>query len=254
MGSGQLAEAYADPDLAAFELRFLEDAAQVRRSLGACWDVRFEYAEPVRPFRWPKGGESFAGWYFCATTGGHIGYESWLERDRLILLDADPQVRGIASQPFWLHWYDGTRRRRHAPDYFVRLANGRGKVVDVRAADRVDDAATEAFAATERACRAVDWEFERAGIPDPVLANMRWLSRYRRPRCLHRQVAAALLEVFAEPGPLRSGAGRVGDPLMVLPVLFHLLWSGALVTDVTGRLLDSDAVVHTAERGPRWVV
>jgi hypothetical protein len=41
---------------------------------------------------------------------------------------------------------------------------------------------------------------------------------------------------------------------MVLPVLFHLLWSGALVTDVTGRLLDSDAVVHTAERGPRWVV
>jgi hypothetical protein len=136
----------------------------------------------------------------------------------------------------------------------VRLANGRGKVVDVRAADRVDDAATEAFAATERACRAVDWEFERAGIPDPVLANMRWLSRYRRPRCLHRQVAAALLEVFAEPGPLRSGAGRVGDPLMVLPVLFHLLWSGALVTDVTGRLLDSDAVVHTAERGPRWVV
>jgi hypothetical protein len=51
VGSGQLAEAYADPDLAAFELRFLEDAAQVRRSLGACWDVRFEYAEPVRPFR-----------------------------------------------------------------------------------------------------------------------------------------------------------------------------------------------------------
>ncbi|MFF3755392.1 hypothetical protein ACFYYH_33950 [Streptomyces sp. NPDC002018] len=41
-----------------------------------------------------KGGESFAGWYFCATTGGHIGYESWPERDRLILLDADPQVRG----------------------------------------------------------------------------------------------------------------------------------------------------------------
>ncbi|MEZ7005465.1 hypothetical protein [Streptomyces sp. AD55] len=76
--------------------------------------MRFEYAEPVRPFRWPKGGESFAGWYFCATTGGHIGYESWLERDRLILLDADPQVRGISSQPFWLHWHDGARRRRPA--------------------------------------------------------------------------------------------------------------------------------------------
>ncbi|MGW3240457.1 TnsA-like heteromeric transposase endonuclease subunit [Streptomyces olivaceus] len=164
----RLSEAYADPDLTGFELGFLEEAVRVRRSLGACWDVRFEYAEPVRPFHWPKGGKRFAGWYFCATTGGHIGYESWLERDRLILLDADPQVRGIASQPFWLHWHDGSRRRRHAPDYFVRLADGRGKVVDVRAADRVDDAAAEAFAATARACRAVDWEFERAGVPGAV--------------------------------------------------------------------------------------
>ncbi|WP_242586776.1 TnsA-like heteromeric transposase endonuclease subunit [Streptomyces sp. MST-110588] len=91
-----------------------------------CWDVRFAYAEPVRPFRWPKGGESFAGWYLCATTGGHIGYESCPEPDRLILLDADPPVRDIASQPFRLHWHDGTRRRRHAPAYFVRMADGRG--------------------------------------------------------------------------------------------------------------------------------
>jgi hypothetical protein len=121
--------------------------------------------EPVPPFRWPKGGESFAGWYFCATTGEHIGYESWLERDRLILLDSDPQV-------------------------------------------------------TERACRAVGWKFMRAGVPDPLLmANMRWLSRYRRRRCLRRDVAYRLLEVFRKPGPLRAGVVEVGDPLMVLPVL-----------------------------------
>ncbi|WP_406500203.1 hypothetical protein OG936_37620 [Streptomyces sp. NBC_00846] len=44
----------------------------------------------------------------------------------------------------------------------------------------------------------------------------------------------------------------MSDPLMVLPVLFHLLWSGALVTDVTARLLGSDSVVHAAARGPRW--
>lgn len=143
MAVGELADAYADPDLGAFDLGFLEDGVQVRRSLAACWGVRFERVAPVRPFRWPKGGESFAGWYFCTTTDEHIGYESWLERDRLILLDADPQVTGVASQPFWLHWHDGQRRRRHAPDYFVRLADGRGRVIDVRAADRVDDAASE---------------------------------------------------------------------------------------------------------------
>lgn len=211
--------------------------------------MRFEQAEAVRPFQWAKGGESFAGWYFAATTGGHVGYESWLERDRLILLDADPEVVGIASQPFWLHWHDGRRKRRHAPDYFVRLADGCGRVVDVRAGDRVDEVAAEAFAATGLACRAVGWEFVRAGVPDPVLmANMRWLSRYRRRRCLRRDVADRLVEVFSEPGPLRAGAVRVGDPIAALPVLFHLLWSGVLVTDVTSRLLGSDSVVHVEGR------
>ncbi|MFE5588166.1 TnsA-like heteromeric transposase endonuclease subunit [Kitasatospora sp. NPDC056531] len=253
MAVGRVAGAYADPDLDAFDLGFLEDGVQVRRSLAACWGVRFEQVAPVRPFRWPKGGKSFAGWYFCATTGEHIGYESWLERDRLILLDADPQVTGIASQPFWLHWHDGQRRRRHAPDYFVRLADGRGRVVDVRAADRLDEAAAQAFAATERACGAVGWEFVQAGVVDPVLmANMRWLSRYRRRRCLRPDVADRLLEVFREPRPLRPGAMEAGDPLLVLPVLFHLLWSGVLATDTDGRLLGSDSVVSLV-KGQGWV-
>ncbi|MFJ8076763.1 TnsA-like heteromeric transposase endonuclease subunit [Streptomyces sp. NPDC096176] len=89
------------------------------------------------------------------TTGGHVGHESWLERDRLILLDSAPDVVGIASQPFWLNWREGEVRRRHAPDYFIRLADGRARVVGVRAEDQVDERTAEAFAATERACSAV---------------------------------------------------------------------------------------------------
>ncbi|WP_327328653.1 hypothetical protein OG735_32230 [Streptomyces sp. NBC_01210] len=30
----------------------------------------------------------------------HVGFESWLERDRLLFMDFDPKVAGIASQPF----------------------------------------------------------------------------------------------------------------------------------------------------------
>ncbi|MGW0558025.1 hypothetical protein ACWDZ6_28250 [Streptomyces sp. NPDC002926] len=76
-------------------------------------------------------------------------------------------------------------------------------MVDVRAADRVDEAA-EAFAATELACRAVDWEFVPGRVPDAVLmANLRWLSRYRRRRYLRQEVADRLVEVFSEPRPLR---------------------------------------------------
>jgi hypothetical protein len=58
------------------------------------------------------------------------------KRDRLVLLDFDPDVVGIASQPFWLFWttVDG-EPRSHAPDYFARLADGSSLVLDVRAAD-----------------------------------------------------------------------------------------------------------------------
>ena len=48
------------------------------------------------------------------------GYNSWLERDRLVLLDFDPDVIGIASQPFWLFWTTAEgKARSHAPDYFA---------------------------------------------------------------------------------------------------------------------------------------
>jgi len=36
-------------------------------------------------------------------------------------------------------------------------------------------------------------------------------------------VAAALRAAFAEPAPLMAGAEAAGDPIAVLPVLFHLM-------------------------------
>ncbi|MFH8617273.1 TnsA-like heteromeric transposase endonuclease subunit [Streptomyces sp. NPDC017979] len=95
-----------------------------RRPLLDCVTARFEDAAPVRPFRWSRGERHFAGWYWAATTGQHVGFEPWLERDRLLLIDFDSEALGIAWQHFWLHWHDGERERRHAPDYFVRRTDG----------------------------------------------------------------------------------------------------------------------------------
>ncbi len=242
---GLPAHALEQDELTGFELDFSVGGVRKRQSLRTGWDVCFEAVEPVREFTWHKYGRGFAGWYYSATARDHVGYESWLERDRLILLDRDPQVAAISSQPFWLHWHDGVRARRHAPDYFVRLADGRARVVDVRAEDDMDEETREHFAATEGACRAVGWEFAWLARPDPVfMANVRWLSRYRRSRCGRpTEVAEGLLEVFREPKGLWAGAGMVGDRLRVLPVLFHLLWSGALGTDLEGGLMATDSMV-----------
>jgi hypothetical protein len=80
---------------------------------------------PVRGFRWNKGDRSFPGWYYAVTTGGHVDYESWLERDRLILLDVAPG-RGADRPPAVpAALARGDELRRHAPDHFVPVADGR---------------------------------------------------------------------------------------------------------------------------------
>ncbi|WP_256123189.1 TnsA-like heteromeric transposase endonuclease subunit [Streptomyces sp. EN16] len=219
-----------------------------RRPLLECVTARFEDVTPVRPFRWSRGERHFAGWYWSATTGQHVGFESWLERDRLLLMDFDSEVVGIASQPFWLHWHDGERERRHAPDYFVRLADGSAAVIDVRADERIEPKDAEAFEVTRTACSQAGWGFERVGTPDPVLlANVRWLSRYRHPRCLHRTATDRLREVFATPGPLLTGADTAGERLATLPALFHLLWLRELAADdLPVELLGPRTVVRLA--------
>ncbi|WP_406510593.1 TnsA-like heteromeric transposase endonuclease subunit [Streptomyces sp. NBC_00212] len=226
---------------------------RLRRPLLDCVTARFEDTSPVRRFRWSRGERHFPGWYWAATTGQHVGFESWLERDRLLLMDFDSTVAGIASQPFWLHWHDGKRERRHAPDYFVRRVDGSAVVVDVRADDRIEPKDAEAFEVTRLACDQAGWGFERVGVPEKVLsANVRWLSRYRHPRCLNSPIADRLREVFAAPCPLMAGADAAGDRLATLPALFHLLWLQELTAEeMTVELLGPSTIVRLVSGGVR---
>ncbi|MFE9783111.1 TnsA-like heteromeric transposase endonuclease subunit [Streptomyces sp. NPDC005775] len=229
------------------ELEYVSAAGvRQRGSLGRLWPVRFESVRPERRFPAFRGQGNWCGWYWSATCGGHVGYESWLERDHLMLLDFDPLVTGMASQPFRLSWTgpDG-KRARHTPDFFVRRADGTGLVVDVRPDDRIGPDDAEKFAVTAAACRSVGWDFSRAGSPDGVLmANVRWLAGYRHPRVHRPEVAARLVEVFADGGGLLAGALRVGDQIAVLPVLFHLLWRRVLTVDLEVELLSADTRVR----------
>lgn len=234
-----------------FEVEYVgADGVARRGPLAQCWDVRFEEVAPARSFPSYRGQRNFPGWWWSSTMGRHVGYESWLERDHVMLLDFDPQVTAFASQPFWLHWPAAGVVRRHLPDYFARQADGVGVVLDVRADDRIEPADAEAFAATAAACEAAGWQFRRVGTLDGVFAaNVRWLSRYRHPRCGRREdLIVRLLEVFAQPTPLFTGAERVGDRLLVLPVLYHLLWRRVLSADLTSVLLGPSSPVW---RGPR---
>lgn len=228
-------------------VEFVGDDGAVRcEPLSRCVGVRFEEVTPARPFPAFKGQRNFPGRWWSSTVGQHVGYESWLERDHVMLLDFDPAVVGIASQPFWLSWPAAGGVRRHLPDYFARVEDGSAVVVDVRPDERIKAEDAEAFAVTALACQKVGWRFRRVGAVESVFAaNVRWLARYRHPRCGRREdVTVQLLEVFAQPTPLLDGARQAGDRLVTLPVLFHLMWRQVMTADLTGALLGPDTLVQ----------
>lgn len=218
-----------------------------RRPLTEAWGVPFERALPVRRFTSRKGQRHFSGLWWSVTTGGHVGFESWLERDHVMLLDLDPTVVGIASQPFWLGWRgEGGSWIRHVPDYFARRQDGSAVVVDCRPVERRAPRDVAKFEATAAACGELGWDYRLVGGLEPVMVgNVRWLAGYRHPRHALPGLAAALREVFAMPTPLLAGAQMVGDPIAVLPVLFNLLWRGELVADLS-TVLHEATLVHLA--------
>ncbi|HST85189.1 MAG TPA: TnsA-like heteromeric transposase endonuclease subunit [Kineosporiaceae bacterium] len=121
--------------------------------------------------------------------------------------------------------------------------DGTGVVIDCRPADRINPRDAAAFEITRMACRGIGWDYILAGTPGPILAaNVRWLAGYRHPRHAVTEVGDVLLEAFREQSPLMAGAHQVGDPIAVLPVLFHLIWAQQLVSDLTVPL-DADIAV-----------
>lgn len=227
------------------ELELNSTGGYSRLPLAECAAVAFDLdCSPIRGFPSFRGQSNYPGLWWFSKTREHIGYESWVERDHLMALDADPAVIGVASQPFRLHWGDG---RHHVPDYFVRLSDGSARVLDVRSDNRISEADAELFDRSDQACRSLGWTYRRVGEADPVVtANLRWLSGYRHPRVYRPAVAAALQAAFDSARPLMAGVRSVGEAIMVLPVLFHLLWHGQLGVDLCGAVLAEDSIVGPA--------
>ncbi|WP_406100444.1 TnsA-like heteromeric transposase endonuclease subunit [Streptomyces sp. NBC_01013] len=220
----------------------------LRKVLEAVSRVRFEPVLPVRRFTSYQGQRHFSDWYWAATTQSLVGVESWLERDRTMLLDHDRRVVGLASQPFRVTWQGEKRRIWHTPNYFARLDDGSGLVVDVRPADRVGPEDAVKFSATEGMCQEMGcWSFALVHEPDPVeMANVRWLSGYRHPRNRVGDVAKRLMDTFDDPRLRMDGIEEVGDPLSVLPTLYHLLWCGDLRLDLSVPLEDGSMIGRAA--------
>lgn len=176
-------------------------------------------------------------------------------RTQLMLLDRESAVTGLAGRPARFVWRDETDGRVHSwvPQVFARYADGTGLFADCPSGPASGGArAQRAGVVLEAACARVGWAYRRLEPPPAVVAgNLRWLAGYRHPRYRRTPgLQAAVAEAFAVPRPLFEGAASVGDPLQVLPAIYHALWSGQLVTGLDEPLHGGSLVGVPAGGGP----
>ena len=90
------------------------DGAPIRTALADASATAIVQGMPVRRFGSYAGMRHYPGWWWSSTNKDLVGYESLLERDRLLVADFDPAVKGIASQPFGITGLVSGNERRHA--------------------------------------------------------------------------------------------------------------------------------------------
>jgi hypothetical protein len=138
------------------------------------------------------------------------------------------------------------------PDYFLRNADGCAVVVDVKPDKLIDAKDRVNFAATAALCRQTGWAYRRLSEPPRVLwANLRWLAGYRHERVSDTAVVARTREVIEHsPGvSLSVLAHQVGEPTLVAPTIFHMLWRHELRAELSHYGLSRATSIHPGTFG-----
>lgn len=192
---------------------------------------------PVRDFPVYVGRKNYSGYFWSATMGRHVVYESLLEQSWLWLADFAHEITSIAAQPMQVRGADGGRTRTRIPDFMCLTSTGSVRVVDVKPAVMLrKDAVTESLAWMAAACRSRGWEYDVWTGPDPVvLRNVRWIAPARAPHVMARLEVASVLVSASSGGTFANLEAHLASSDRRSPRLELLgaLWLGALTTDLT---------------------
>lgn len=192
------------------------------------------------------GQRNYPGSYWCASEQRLVGYESRLELSRLMMLDFEPAVKNIASQPFWMRAKIDGRWLHRTPDYLACTDRG-PLVVDVtRAKNMTKPDFSRMLALTRQIVESRGWRYEVLHEPPKIeYLNIRFLAGYRRGWLFSPDVLDAV----------RDGAGRaayrsideiVSDTEYSRPIalaaMMHLLWRQDYTFDLTACLQPSTRI------------
>lgn len=190
------------------ELSYVDEVhGRRRRPLRDCVTVRFEDVDPVRTFRWSRGERHFPGWYWRRRPGGTSALSRGWSGTDCCCWTSIRAWWGLARSPsgctgMTANGNVGTPRTTSCAARTAR----RWSSIFVRRSDRAEG--RRGVRGDASALRPGRVKVRAAGTPDAVvLANVRWLSRYRT------FVVSAPPGGCPAPGSLRSpgtsdGGGR----------------------------------------------
>lgn len=186
-----------------------------------------------------KGQRHLPGYLWMSRMKSLVAYESRLEMTILLQMDFNKAVASVVSQPFVLHYQTGTKIYRHTPDFFVRYCDGNGEVVNVKPKQFVQkEQNVRAFEACRGAAVEMGCAYSTRSELDAIyLTNLGWLAGYLRPPAGLAIYVAPIVDAVDGPAPIQAVLARVGgSSVLTRPVLYHLLWTGWLATDLYKRL------------------
>lgn len=211
---------------------------------------------PVRVIR--QGHRGVRGRFPSRKAARVLSFESRLERDHFLLLEADPGIRTFEEQPVTIAFTVRGKARRYTPDVRVEYEGGRTELVEVKyAADLAsmahEDRASmaEAHDAARAYAAARGWTFRVATDVDlrgPRLDRAETLRTHARAPADLARWSASLSEVLRQRPGLTLGEAVAAVGEAARPSILHLLWLGALCDDMTGVPSDRTRLWHREER------
>ncbi len=189
------------------------------------------------------GSPNTPGWYYSHTDDEVLRYETWLECRWLQLLDFDPFITHITTQPFTVHGLDINGPRSVTPDIYAETANGGRIVVEPHHPDLPNqEDAHRAACLVSAACDALGWTYYCVHLPPKTLEdNVDFLLTYARD-IGYDNTRNHVLDAVHRPMPLHQLWDDHDRDALITSTAYHLMWTHELRFDATARLTPSTII------------
>lgn len=252
------------------ERRFVAEQVRVTSLTWCGQDCRLVTAAPsaavaaqIRPFLPARDIEDYAGSrhtpgnYYSHTDDELLRYESWNECRWLRILDFDPDVTYLVTQPLTIEGFDVDGVLTATPDIYAETRDGDRIIIDphVAALDTLEPQAATRAARRARllgaTCEYLGWTYYPVETPpQPLAANTDLLADFAR-NAGYDAVRPTILQAAHRPTSLTNLWNQLDQTLGNNPLVpsctYHLMWTHELTFDAHQRISTQTIVRTTSD-------